>query len=135
MPSNRVAEQVERGFDRDRIRLNLQEVVGGRELAIDLAGTLDVAATRGTHLLCDLRAHDVRVHADAADAAELEKRLDQVVIAGIEVEAGGNDVSGLGEIVVRLLDGANGRDLGEPRDRLWLDIDHDASGDVVDDDR
>jgi hypothetical protein len=39
------------------------------------------------------------------------------------------------QVVVRLLHGAHGRDLGQPADRLRLDVDHDPSGDVVDDDR
>ena len=39
------------------------------------------------------------------------------------------------EVVVRLLDRLHVLDLGEPRDRLGLDVDHDAAGDVVDDDR
>ena len=56
---------------------------------------------------------DVRVDADAADAAELEERHDQVVVARVEVEAGLDDVPRLLEIVVRLLDAADVLDLGE----------------------
>ena len=41
----------------------------------------------------------------------------------------------LGEVVERLLDGADCLDLGEPRDRLGLDVDDHAARDVVDDDR
>ena len=41
----------------------------------------------------------------------------------------------LREIVVRLLDGADVLDRGQPGDRLGLDVDHDSAGDVVDDDR
>ena len=38
--------------------------------------------------LLHLRPDDVRVHADAADGAELEERQDEVVVARVEVEAG-----------------------------------------------
>ena len=77
----------------------------------------------------------MRVDADPADPAELEEGLDQVVVAGVEVEARLDDVPRLREVVVRLLDRAHRRDLGELRDRLGLDVDHDARRDVVDDDR
>ena len=73
--------------------------------------------------------------AHAADAAELEERLHEVVVAGVEVEAGLDDVPGLVEVVVGLLDGLDLLDLGEARDRLGLDVHHDARRDVVDDDR
>ncbi len=43
---------------------------------------------RRLHLLGDLRPDDVRVHADPADAAELQEGLDQVVVAGVQVEPG-----------------------------------------------
>ena len=40
-----------------------------------------------------------------------------------------------GEARLRLLHRADIRDLGEPRDRLWLCVDHDPAGDVVEDHR
>jgi hypothetical protein len=43
--------------------------------------------------------------------------------------------AGLVEIGIRLLDGADGLDLGETADRVGLDVDDDARRDVVDDDR
>ena len=73
---------------------------------------------------------------DAADAAELEEREDEVVVARVEREARLlDDPPGLLEVVVRLLDGRDRRDPGELGDRLRLDVDDDAAGDVVDDDR
>ena len=78
----------------------------------------------------------MRVHADPADTAELEERVDQVVVAGVEIEIGlGENPARLVEIVVRLLHRADGRDLRQLGDRLRLDVDHDPAGDVVDDDR
>jgi hypothetical protein len=74
------------------------------------------------------------VHADAAEAAELDERQDQRVVPRIEVEAQLDDRARLLEVVVRLLDCGNGRDLGEPRDRLRFEIQDHARGDVVDDD-
>jgi hypothetical protein len=49
------------------------------------------------------------VHADAADAAELEEREDEVVVPRVEVEVGlGDDPPRLGEVVIRLLDRTDG---------------------------
>ena len=44
-------------------------------------------------------------------------------------------MAGLVEVGVRLLDGLDVRDLCELRHRLRLDVDHDATGDVVGDHR
>ena len=78
----------------------------------------------------------MRVHADAADAAELEERVDEVVVAGVEVETRlVDDPFRLRKVVVRLLDGLHCRDLRQFDDRFRLDVDGDTTGDVVDDDR
>ena len=45
--------------------------------------------------------------ADSADAAEVEEREDEVVVAGVEVEAEAGDAARLLEVVVRLLDGGD----------------------------
>jgi hypothetical protein len=66
---------------------------------------------------------------------ELEERLDQVVVTGVEIESACDDVACLVEVLVRLLHRADGLDLGKPGDRLRLDVDHDTRRDVVDDDR
>ena len=87
------------------------------------------------HHLLHLRPDDVRVDADAAEAAELEEREDEVVVARVEIEAELDDRARLLEIGVRLLDRADGRDLRELRDRLRLEIEDDPRRDVVDDDR
>ena len=82
-----VAEQVERRLDRDRVRLHLQQVVGRRHLLVEPPRAVDVAVLVAPDHLLRLRPPDVRVHADAADAAELEEREDEVVVARVEVEA------------------------------------------------
>src|SRR6266404_7560115 len=47
-----VPEQIERRLDRDRVCLHLQEVVGGRQLVVQLPRTLDVAVpVPANHLL------------------------------------------------------------------------------------
>ena len=99
MPSHSVAEQVQRGLDRERIRLNTEEVVRRGELPVELAPSLDVARQSRPYLLRDLWPDDVRVDADPADPAELRERLYEGVVACIEVEAGVDDVLRLREIV------------------------------------
>ena len=76
------------------------------------------------------------MHDDAADAADLEERVDEVVAARVEVEVGlGDDPPRLVELLGRLLDRLDGRDLGQLEHRLRLDVDDDPLRDVVDDDR
>ena len=60
-------------------------------------------------------------------AAELEERLDQVVVARVQIEARRDDVTRLVKVVVRLLHRAHRLDLGEPGDRLRLDVDDHAA--------
>ena len=110
MAADAVAEQVQRRLDRDRVRLNLQQLVRRIELAVDRARPFGVAVQICAHLLGDLRPDDVRVHADAADPPELEEGIDQVVVARVEIEIGvRDDVRCLVEVVVRLLDRAHRR--------------------------
>ncbi len=129
-----VAEQVHRGLDRNRVRRDLQEVESRRHLLVDAPCAVDVAALPQPDHLLRLRPPDVGVDADSADAAEREEREDQVVVAGVQVEASLGNAARLVEIVVRLLDGPHVRDLRELRDRVRLDVDDDAARDVVDDD-
>ena len=76
-----------------------------------------------------------------SDEPAVEERIDRLQIVGdrivvAEVEVGlGDDAPGLGEVVIRLFDRSDGGDGGELDDRVGLDVDHDAAGDVVDDDR
>ncbi len=78
----------------------------------------------------------MRVNTDAADAPELEERKDEVVVPRVEVEVGFPDnATRLDEVVIRLLDRSDGRNLGQLDDRLRFDVDHHPAGDVVDDDR
>ena len=118
------------GFD-----CTLSSSYAGCELGVDLARALEVAGEPGRDLLGDLRADHVGVDADAARPAELEERLDEVVVAGVERQARLDDVPRLRQVGVRLLHGRDRLDLGEPGDRLGLDVHHDACRDVVDDDR
>src|SRR3954447_4543029 len=84
MAADGVTEQVERGLDGDRVRLDLQQLVRRVELAVELARPDAVAAVEGANLLGDLEPDDVGVDADTAEAADLEERQDQVVVARVE---------------------------------------------------
>src|SRR6266511_2261404 len=131
-----MAKEIESRFDRDGVGLDLQQLVDRFELLIDLSRRLGVALAKSADHGLHPQPDDVRVNADASDRAELEKREDQVVVPRVEVEIGLLDDSPrLDGVVIRLLDRPDGRDLGELDDRLGLDVDHDAPGDVVDDDR
>ena len=61
--------------------------------------------------------------------------MQEVVVARVEVEAESTMWRACVEIGVGLLDGDDALDLGQPRDRLGLDVDDDPAGDVVGDDR
>src|SRR6266550_4433746 len=131
-----MAKKVERSLDRDGIGLDLEQLVDRFELLVDLARRLGVTLSESANHRLDAWPDDVRVDANTADSAELEEGEDQVVVPRVEIEVGlGDDAPRLGEVVIRLLDRANGRDSSELDDRLGLDVDHDAGGDVVDDDR
>ena len=130
-----VTEQRQSGLDRDRVRGDREQVEGGPQLCVDLAGALGVARLERPHLLGNLPADDVGVDEDAADSAQLEERLQQVAVARIELEPRRDDVPCLASIRMGLLHRPDVRDLGQPGDRLRLDVDHDAARDVVDDDR
>jgi hypothetical protein len=129
-------QEIERRLDGDGIRLDLEQVVRRLELLVDQARRLDVApAERIDHPL-HLRADDVRVNTDPADRTELEEGKEDVVVPGVEVQIGlPDDAPRLGEVVIRLLDRPDGRDLGELDDRVRLEVDDHAAGDVVRDDR
>ena len=130
-----VAEQVQRRLDRDRVPHDLEDVERGLRLGLELPRAVLVAVAVAADHLLDLRADDVRVDADAAQAAEADEREDQVVVARVEVEIHRDDPLRLFEIGVRLLDRADGRDQRQLRDRLRLEVQHHAGRDVVDDDR
>jgi hypothetical protein len=131
-----VAEQVERRLDRNGIGLDLEQLIGRLELFVEAARRLDVALAERANHGFDLRTDDVRMNTHTADPADLEERKDDVVVPRVEVEVGLlDDAPRLDEVVVRLFDRSDGRDLGELDDRLGLEVDHDASGDVVGDDR
>ena len=96
-------EQVQSRFDRDRVALDPEQVVRRRELGVDLPRPVEIARGGRANLGRDLRPDDVRVHADAPEAAELEERLNEIVVSRVEVEPGVDDVPRLGEVGVRLL--------------------------------
>ena len=104
------------------------QLEAGARLLVEPPRPVEVARAEAPDQLLHLRADDVRVHADAADSAELEERQDQVVVACIEVEAELDDRARLLEVVVRLLDRADVRDLRKLGDRLGLEVEHDAAG-------
>src|SRR3954469_17813771 len=101
-----MAEEIQGSFDRDGVGLDLEQLQSRLDSLVDAARRLDVALSESVDHLPDLRADDMSVNADAADAAELEEREDEVVVAGVEIEAGlPDDPPRLGEITIRLLDG------------------------------
>src|SRR6266545_7459722 len=131
-----MAEEVQRRLDGNGIGLDLEQLESRLELLVDAARRLDVALAESTDHLLHLRPDDVRVNADTADAPELEEWEDEIVVPRVEVEVGFPDnATGLDEVVIRLLDRPDGRDLGQLDDRLQFDVDHHSPGDVVDDDR
>src|SRR5881227_3015806 len=105
-----MAKKIERSFDGDRVGLDLQQLVDRFELLVDLSRRLGVALSERADHRLDLRPGDVRVHTNATDASDLEERQDQDVVPRVEVELGVVDDSPrLDEVVIRLLDGSNGR--------------------------
>jgi hypothetical protein len=130
------AEQVERRLDGDGVGLDLEQLVGRMEVLVETASRLQIALAEGADHGLHQRPDHVRVYTNTADSAKLEERMDEVVVPRVEVEVGlRDDAARLGEVVIRLLDRLDGGDLGQLADRLRLDVDHDASRDVVDDDR
>ena len=108
-----MAKKVERSFDRDRVGLDLQQLVDRFELLVDLSRRLGVALSERADHGLDARPDDVRVHTNTADAAQLEEREDEVVVPRVQVEVGlADDAPRLGEVVIRLLDGPDVRDRG-----------------------
>src|SRR6266536_5301646 len=131
-----MAKEIERSLDRDRVGLDLQELVDRFELLVDLSRRLGVAITEGANGGLNARPDDVRVDAHASDSTELEEREDEVVVPCVEVELGLlEDAPRLDEVVIRLLDRTESGDLGELDEGRGLDVDHDPTGNVVGDDR
>src|SRR5258705_4756447 len=131
-----MAKKSKRRLDRDRIDLDLEQLVSRLEVLVDLARRINVTLVEGPDHSLDLRSNDVRVYTNTADPTKLQERKDQDVVARVEGEVGlADDAPGLDEVVIRLLHRPDARDLGEFDDRLRLDVDDDAAGNVVDDDR
>src|SRR6266576_670641 len=131
-----MTKKTQRRLDRNGIDLDLQKLVSRLEVLIDLARRLQVTLVEGPDHALDLRADDVREYRNNADPAEFEERKDQDVVARVEREVRlADDAPGLDEVVIRLLDRPDARDLGQFDDRVGLDVDDDASRNVVDDDR
>ncbi len=112
-----------------------EELDRGSELLVQRTRAIDIASTEALYELFHLRPHYMRVHANSAATPDAEEGEDQVVVAGEEVQAQLHDPPCLIQVVVRLFDGADGRHLGKLGDRLRLEVQDDASGDVVDDER
>src|SRR5262249_21282865 len=125
-----MAEKVERRLDRDRVRRDAEQLDGRAELLVERPGALDVAFAVPDHHLLDSRPDDMRVHAHATQAAELEEREDQIVVSGVEGEAELDDRPRLLEVGVRLLHRTHVRDLRESSDGVGLEVEHDPTGDV-----
>src|SRR4051794_19517783 len=109
-----MAKKIQRRLDRNGIDLDLEQLVSRLELLVELARRVHVTLVEGPDHSPDLRSDDVRVYTNTADSAELEERKDQHVVSRVEREVRlVDDAAGLDEVVVRLLDGTDGRDLGE----------------------
>src|SRR5580765_7843923 len=131
-----MAKKIQRRLDRDRIDLDLKQLVSRLELLVDLARRVHVTLVEGPDHSLDLRPSDMRVYTNTADGTELEERKDQDVVARVEREVGlPDDAPRLNEVVIRLLDGPDAGDLGQLDDDLGLEVDGHASRNVVDDDR
>ena len=76
------------------------QLVGGRELVVQLASSLDVSRAEALDHFFDLRPDHVGVDADTAEPAELDERQHEVVVARVEVEPELDDVPGLVEVGV-----------------------------------
>ena len=88
------------------------------------------------HRAPHLRPGQVGGDAHPALPAQLEERVEQVVVARIEQKVGvGEDPPGLVEVGGRLLHGDDVADPGQLREQVRLEVQHDPLGDVVDDDR
>ncbi len=127
-------------FSADLIAIGLPTTrsssIDGLELPVERARRLVLAGLPEPDQLLHLRPDDVRVHADPADAAELEERQDQVVVARVEVEPESRRcASPRARSSCACLTALTFSISASSRDRLRLDVDHDAAGDVVDDDR
>src|SRR3954468_4504333 len=84
VPADLVAGEVQRRLDRDRVRLDSQEVVRGLLLLVQRAGAFDVAVAVPADHLRDLRPPEVRADRHDADAAQLEKGERIRVVAAVE---------------------------------------------------
>src|SRR6185312_16670126 len=89
-----LADERERGLDRNRVDRDGVELPQRRERLVDLARSVDVAGAVPAHQLLHLRAGDVRADADAAGAPEAEKRQQERIVAGVQVEAELDDPAG-----------------------------------------
>src|SRR5213596_3622119 len=82
-----VAEHVQRGLDLDRPCDDAEQLVGRLELVVDPLRALRISLAEAPDHLLHLRSDHVRVNANAAAAADLEERVDDVVVTRVEVEA------------------------------------------------
>src|SRR2546426_11544375 len=131
-----MAKKIQRRLDRNGIDLDLEKLVSRLELLADLARRVHVTLVEGPDHSPDLRSNDVREYRNNANSSELEEREGQNVVSRVEREVRlADDAPGLDEVVIRLLDRPDARDLGQFGDGLRLDVDDDAAGNVVDDDR
>ena len=70
-----MAKKIERSLDRDRVGLDLQQLVDRFELLVDLSRRLGVALTERADHGLHLGPGDVGVHTDTADATDLDPRI------------------------------------------------------------
>ena len=87
MSADLVPEEIQGALDRDRVPDDAEQLDRRGELLVESPRSLDVTRAVEPNELLHLRADDVRVDADAAHAAELEEREDEIVVARVQVEA------------------------------------------------
>ena len=89
-----MAEQVEGGLDRDRIRLHAEQLDRGAQLVVERAGAVEVAGPEPRDHLLDLKTDDMRRDADRSHAAELDEGKDEIVVTRVQIQPLGDDVTG-----------------------------------------
>ena len=125
-PADAVAEHVQGGLDRDRVGGDAHRLPDVLQARVDL-GPLVGLVDHPAHLVAD----DVAGHEDAAQAAHVERAGEDLVVAGVEAEP----VDGREVRVVGLLDVVDALDLRQLGEEVVRDVEDDARGDVVEDDR
>src|ERR671918_170817 len=132
--THRLSEESECGLHRDGIRGDEHPVEHREKLLVDLASGRDIAACGQVDHLPDALPHHVRRYRDGSDRTDAHEPEYGPVVTRVHLEAGrgGGDQMGNGiEITRRVLHGDDVLHRGEAEERVVLDPDGGAPGDVV----